>query len=215
VRPTHQHLVETRVANFRPTQMTVGLAEVELKRKQWRQLDKKERARQLALHWFPCVIGPKEKYYIVDHHHLGFALHQEGIDTAWAMVLNDFSMLEAARFWRVMEFHQWAHPYNERGNRCDYNEIPKSVTDLRDDPYRSLSGFVRDAGGFAKDTTPFAEFLWADYFRDRIDAKLIDREPEKAVREALATAHSQAARYLPGWTAAHAEPTKKPKEGSA
>src|SRR3974377_1798791 len=41
-----------------------------------------------------------------------------------------------------------------------------------DDPFRSLAGELRRAGGFAKDTTPFSEFLWPDFLRRQMSRKL-------------------------------------------
>jgi hypothetical protein len=35
------------------------------------------------------------------------------------------------------------------------DDIPTAFEKLRDDPYRSLAGEVRDAGGFAKSDAPF------------------------------------------------------------
>ena|SRR5579862_1279065 len=199
MRTTHQHLIGVHVEDLRPTQMTVGRLEVERKRAEWRTLKRKERERRLAEHWFPAVLGPKERYYIVDHHHLLLALHEEHVDIGWAIVLDDLSWLDTDRFWRTMEFHQWAHPFDERGRRHEFERIPKKITGLRDDPHRSLAGLVRTAGGFAKDGTPFAEFLWADYFRTRVPGKLINHTPEKAVAIALRLALRREARYLPGW----------------
>ena len=72
--------------------------------------------------------------------------------------------------------------------------------DLQDDPYRSLAGLVRRAGGYAKDQAPFVEFIWADFFRPRVAARLIRREPQRATRLGLRLACSDDARYLPGWT---------------
>ena len=77
---------------------------------------------------------------------------------------------------------------------------PKRIAALVDDPYRSLAGLVRNAGGFAKDQAPFAEFLWADFFRPQVAARLIDKDPKRATREALRLARSDEARYLPGWS---------------
>ena len=48
--------------------------------------------------------------------------------------------------------------------RCHYRDIPKSVTELVDDPFRSLAGELRRAGGYAKDTTPFSELIWGRIF---------------------------------------------------
>lgn len=196
---THQHLIEVDISTLRPTQITVGTAEVAVKRAEWAKLGKKERHKRLKQQWFPSVLGPKGKYYIVDHHHLGLALLEEGIDTAYVTVQRDYSWLEPDRFWRVMEFHQLAHPYDEHGNRLTYDDIPKSVTALRNDPYRSLAGFVREAGGYAKDATPFSEFLWADFFRPQIAADLINTALQRAIEQATGLARGDEARYLPGW----------------
>ena len=68
-----------------------------------------------------------------------------------------------------------------------------------DDPYRSLAGALRRLGGYAKDTTPFSEFLWADFLRRRIDRKEIEDHLKRAVNKALELAKSRDADYLPGW----------------
>jgi hypothetical protein len=115
-------------------------------------------------------------------------------------VLDDLSYLEAAVFWRTMEFRSWSHPYDRRGKRCDYRDMPRRLTQLQDDPYRSLAGLVRRGGGFAKDQEPFVEFLWADFFRPRVSARLIKQEPKRATALGLRLARSSEARYLPGWT---------------
>jgi hypothetical protein len=47
----------------------------------------------------------------------------------------------------------WCRPYDADGRRRDFDDIPRAVSDLVDDPYRSLAGELRQAGGFAKDTT--------------------------------------------------------------
>jgi hypothetical protein len=77
------------------------------------------------------------------------------------------------------------------------------VKQLIDDPYRSLAGELRRAGGYAKEDTPFSEFLWADYLRHRIKPKLVDHHFETAVEKALVLANSTSARYLPGWAGPH------------
>jgi len=196
----YQHLVEVEIRALRPTQVTVGLVEVNKKRQDWKALGRKERNKRLKEQWFPSVLGPKDRYYIVDHHHLGLALLEEGIEHAWVTVLHDYSWLDTDRFWRVMDFHQLTHPYDEAGNRLNFSDIPKDVTALRNDPYRSLAGFVRSHGGYAKDSTPFSEFLWADYFRPEISADDINNNFDKALDRALKLARSDDARYLPGWS---------------
>ena len=75
----------------------------------------------------------------------------------------------------------------------------------RSKPYPPLAtlqvaGMLRNAGGFAKDTSPFAEFLWADYLRPHITRSQIRKAIDVALREAQGLAKSPLARYLPGWS---------------
>jgi hypothetical protein len=179
--------------------MTVGKAEVAEKRTQWEKLGKKKRKEMLAEHWFPGVLGPKNQVYIVDHHHLGLALFEEGVKEVPVMVQRDFSWLEPAVFWKTMEFNRWAHPYNESGQRELYDAIPGKLTDMRDDPFRTLAARVRMAGGYSKDATPYSEFLWADFYRRHM--KLKDgRVTPKVLKDAMIYAHSHDTAYLPGWS---------------
>jgi hypothetical protein len=98
-----------------------------------------------------------------------------------------------------MDNRSWLHPFDDKGRRCSYEDIPKSITDMVDDPFRSLAGELRRAGGFAKDTTPFSEFLWADFLRRRLKRKTVEQDFERAVEKALELAKSLDADYLPGW----------------
>jgi hypothetical protein len=180
--------------------MTAGFAEVALKRHEWAQLSRKDRKELLSSHWFPAVLGPRGRSYIVDHHHLGLALHEEGVERVKLMVLDDLSYLATTIFWRVMEQRNWVHPFDDGGRRRAYADIPARITDLADDPHRSLAGMLRSAGGFAKDTSPFAEFLWADYLRPHISRAQIRKTLAVALREAQGLARSPLARYLPGWS---------------
>jgi hypothetical protein len=194
------HLIAAELESLRPTQMTVGYHEVSAKRDHWKTLGKKERASAIETHWFPAVLGLNKDYYVVDHHHLGLALIEEGVNEVKVMVLKDLSWLDPEIFWRMMEHNQWVHPFGPDGKRHDYENLPQVLTGLTDDPYRSLAGELRRAGGYAKDATPFSEFLWADYFRPRVPEKQIKKDFDQAVKDALALAHKQDARYLPGWS---------------
>lgn len=193
-------LISAELDTLRPTQMTVGYHEVQAKRDHWKTLDKKARAQAIATHWFPAVLGPQREHFVTDHHHLGLALIEEGVKTVKMMVLKDLSWLDPVIFWRMMEHYQWAHPFGPDGTRHAYDRLPTTLTALVDDPYRSLAGELRRAGGFAKDTTAFSEFLWADYLRPRIAEKRIRKDFAKALKAALALAHDHEARYLPGWS---------------
>ena len=196
----HQHLFKTELHKLRPTQLTVGFSEVAAKRSLWTGMGKAQRQDFLKGHWFPAVRGPGENFYIVDHHHLGLALLEEGVSHSFVVLLKDLSMLDKDEFWTVMDHHQWVHPYDARGRRRTVAELPKALDKLTDDPYRSLAGEVRHAGGFPKDATPFAEFLWADFFRRRIKLAQLRRDAVTALQTAMTLCHSPEAAHLPGWS---------------
>lgn len=202
-------LARVRLAKLRPTQFSVGYAEVALKAEQWSKLGKKQRKIEIEHHVFPSVLGPGGDHFIIDHHHLGIALIEEGVQEVFVTTLDDLSWLEPTVFWRTLEFRSWSHPYDHRGQRRDYRDLPRRLSQLEDDPYRSLAGLVRNAGGFAKDQAPFVEFLWADFFRPRVSARLINREPRRATRDGLRLAKSGDARYLPGWSGNSAKAAKQ------
>lgn len=188
-----------RVAKLRPTQMTVGYREVELKRADWREQHGEDCGRFLGRHMIPCVVGPKGRYFVLDHHHLARALWDEGVEEVAVTVVADLSALKREEFWLFLDNRGWCHPYDAHGRRQALRSVPKRISDLGDDPFRSLAGEVRRSGGFAKDLTPFAEFLWADFFRRRVDHRLMAEDWPKAVSAALELAHSPRSTHLPGW----------------
>jgi hypothetical protein len=188
------------ILSLRPTQMTVGMREVKDKRKRWREhKSPKKQAELLGKHMIPVVVGPDQGNYVVDHHHLARALHDEGIKDILVTVIGDLTMVDREAFWGVMDNKRWVYPYDAKGVRRQFKDIPKSVAALKDDPFRSLAGELRRAGGFAKDTTPFSEFLWADFLRRKIPRKSVEDNFSKAMERALAFAKSKDAVYLPGW----------------
>ena len=195
-------LTSVAIDELRPTQITVGMIEVKAKRKRWREIHGKDTGKFLGKHLIPVILGPKKHHYVVDHHHLARALHDEGVKNIAVTVLANLSKLDADAFWIVMDNRNWMHPFDADGRRRHYEDIPKSITKLVDDPFRSLAGELRRAGGFAKDTTPFSEFLWADFLRRRIKRKLVDHDFAHAMEKAMQLAKSPEANYLPGWCGA-------------
>jgi hypothetical protein len=188
------------ILSLRPTQMTVGMREVKEKRKRWREhRSAKKQAELLGKHAIPVVLGPDERHYVVDHHHLARALHDEGVKDILVTIIGDLTMVDRDGFWGVMDNKRWVYPYDAKGERRHFKDLPKSVADMKDDPFRSLAGELRRSGGFAKDTTPFSEFLWADFLRRKIPRKTADAHFPVAMEKALALAKGHDAIYLPGW----------------
>jgi hypothetical protein len=187
------------INELRPTQITVGMREVKAKRERWKTLAGKKRSEFLGKHTIPVILGPKDRHYVIDHHHLSLALHEEGVKDILVTVVSNLSKLDMEAFWVVLDNRSWMHPFDDQGRRRGYDALPKTVSKLVDDPFRSIAGELRRAGGFAKDTTPFSEFLWADFLRRRIKRKMVDNDFAQAMEKALQLAKSVDANYLPGW----------------
>jgi hypothetical protein len=190
------------VTGLRPTQMTVGYREVEIKRRQWREADEKARVKLLRRHVVPAVVGPKGRHYIVDHHHFTKALLDEEAPHVAVYIVADLEHLPKDEFWTFLDNSDWCHAYDADGKRCELTEIPGSLSELTDDPFRSLVGELIRAGGCAKTNTPFFEFLWADFLRRRIKKQLVQKEFGTALVKALDLAKSSDTKSLPGWSGA-------------
>ncbi len=194
-------LHEVEIHRLRPSQITVGLIEVHDKRARLEAMKKHEQQAFLAEHAIPGVWGPDGKLYIIDHHHLGRAAQEAGIDTGFFSVEDDFSKVPIAQFWPRMSAAQWAHPIDQHGQVRGFEMIPDHLEQLIDDPYRSLAGYVRAAGGYDKSSGPFCEFQWADFFRPRLTIGPTRADFTSAVTIALKLAASPEAAKLPGYKA--------------
>jgi hypothetical protein len=187
------------MADLVPTQVTVGMREVELKRRRWREKHSHEAADYLNTHCFPVIVGPDDRHYLIDRHHLTLALSDEGILELPVSIVANMSGLSFDKFWTTLENHNWTHPFDKEGRRRPYDDMPASVNDLIDDSFRSLAGALKRAGGYAKDNTPFSEFRWADFLRGRIPRELVERNFGRALALAMNLAQSTEAATLPGW----------------
>ncbi len=195
VREPRTHSVA--IDQLRPTQITIGMREVKAKRKRWRSVGHKDNF--LGSHLIPVIHGLKGRFYVIDHHHLARALHEEGVRDIAVTIVADLVKLDHDAFWTYLDNRSWLHPYDQAGRRRSYDALPRRIADMVDDPFRSLAGELRRAGGFAKDTTPFSEFLWADFLRRRVKRRRIEENFSAALEQALKLAKSEDADYLPGW----------------
>lgn len=192
-------LHESPLHDLRPTQLTVGMIEVQDKKAHLAALAAADQAAFMQAHPIPAVIGPGGALYITDHHHLGRAALEAGVVTGYFEVEADLSKHAIDDFWTEMDKNLWVHPLDEHGVRHYYASIPDHLEKLIDDPYRSLAGYVRNAGGYDKTPTAFAEFVWADFFRRAIPIEDLQANFHAAVQAALPLAKGKFAKALPGY----------------
>jgi hypothetical protein len=133
-----------RIADLVPTQVTVGMREVNFKRRRWREKHSHQAANYLNTHRLPVVLGPDARHYLIDRHHLALALNDEGM--IWELpvsIVANMGELSFDRFWTTLESHNWTHPFDDEGRRYPYDRRHAQVSER---PHRrSLSLIGRGA----------------------------------------------------------------------
>jgi hypothetical protein len=200
---------EPKGHEVRPTQEGAGMRAVRKKEKDFARMGHDELKRMLENDPVPVVAAPDGRFYMIDHHHQSLAAHGVGRENAFFLLHTDYSKLPGgtgaermAEFWRRMKAKKWVREFDHAGRPIDIPDgLPKSILGMKDDPYRSLAWYVRKDGGYRKTNVEFAEFLWADFFRARVDLGTSDDDFEAAIRKAVRIAHTADAKELPGWSA--------------
>jgi hypothetical protein len=190
-----------KALDLRPTQLTVGMKEVDFRVKKLRSMKVKELEDYLHERRVPVVLAPLSRAYLVDHHHLVRACWESGIEEVPVEVKADFSKMSFSELWDALRQSHWIFPYDQWGNGPhDPVQLPETVRCMGDDPYRSLAWRVREEGGYLKTDIPFAEFRWATYFRKELKTHPVFDHFEGAVKEALELCRAPAAKALPGYS---------------
>lgn len=189
----------TKVENMRPTQVTVGFIEVQIKKNKLSSMNDIALKKYLKSNPIPAVIGPGSKMYLTDKHHMGRALTELKIEKCYFKVEYNLTDIPENKFFQVLEVLELIHPYNEFGSKVDFSKIPLKLQDLIDDPYRSLASEVKRAHGFIKIPKPYIEFEWADFLRSYISIKEIQTDMKSAVDKSLIMCHSAKAKHMPGY----------------
>ena len=103
----------------------------------------------LGKHMIPAILGPKQRHTssIITS---GPCASRGGVKDILVTVVANLRKLEKDAFWVVLDNRSWMYPFDDQGRRRDYADIPKAVSDLVDDPFRSLAGELRRAGRYAK-----------------------------------------------------------------
>jgi len=203
------------LSELHPTQASVGMTEVRIRSKKLKQ--EIERSSEDFLSYLrrqnriePVVIGPGNVFYLTDGHHLARALYDLGQPTAYCRVLDNVSNLQPDAFWKYMEDNNEVYLKDYQGSVIAPSDLPISIGDLHNDPFRSLAGAVRESCGFRFDNKDgpdanYLEFKWADYLRAHwaqtsVEVGAIDAHFDRAIQAALQLATQKEAATLPGYT---------------
>ncbi len=160
------HQCQIAIDLLHPTQGAIGNEEVLRKLRQLQLMSPAELGAYRQRKRVPVVLGPDRELYIIDYHHALLALDYHGEHTALIEVREDFSRFsDHEHFWSLMQERRWVYAFDEHGRPMNPQLIPSRLRQLPDDIYRSLSGILRDSGGYAKKNVPYYEFEWAQRLR--------------------------------------------------
>lgn len=216
---------ETCIANLediRPSQAAVGLFSIKDKsgkiEKEWAQNELDEYLEEEAN---PAVISPDNKLYIIDGHHFHYALATANIPKSkkrsYIDVIADFRAQSQEEFREYMIKNQYVYLKDKNFKDICFDSLPKSFPELADNPYRSLSWIAKERDCFEKTKTPFAEFLWGKFFKDKgvkVSSSLDAEALGKAVKKAMKLCSSADAASLPGYVAPVTLPAVSSQDGN-
>ena len=195
-------LFEVAVASLHPTQWCVGLAEVWSRQQDYARETRQTRLGDLKRKPVPLVRSAGGQLWMVDRHHrLRALLELDPQTTTWGYVIAQLDVDDRAAVLEVLDQRGWLYLFDGRGNGPrPALELPGSLMDLDDDPYRSLVWKLKQEGLIKPQRQiPYHEFRWGNWLRRRPLPPFSSRHLTPALIPARRLVCSQAASKLPGW----------------
>lgn len=175
-----------KVLSLKPTQFSIGFYEVDKKMEKISKMNDKELQRYLDEHPVPVIVGPNNLFYMIDRHHLVRAAWELRISEVVVDIKADLSHLDGGEFWEVMKKAKWVYLFDQFGNGPHGEEkLPWDIRRMSDDPYRSLAWMLREQKVFTKVNRPYSEFVWANFFRDKIKIENTEKGLKQATQSAI------------------------------
>lgn len=193
--------MKCHIDDLKPTQFAIGFHAVDQKEAKIKKMKHKELKEYLHTKTVPVVVW-KNMMFLIDHHHLCAALYRLEIYHVYVTIVKDYGNIPRDLIWNEMAADGYIWAYDSTGMHIKDISIigdilPKHITDLKDDPFRSLAATIRKMDAYKKTTIPFAEFQWANFLRNKIDS--YDIFKTRAVAQACVLAQSDDAIGLPGF----------------
>jgi len=137
------------------------------------------------------IRGPSGAFYLIDGHHRARALVEAGENLFRVQLIDDLSKMNLEGFWQHMIKRKLVWLYDEQGDGPkDPSNLPSTLQDLSDDPYRTLAEDAQDLGANKKLDIPFQEFYWANFYRPLIGRELLVNDYKGALKKALKLART-------------------------
>ncbi|MCT0219024.1 chromosome partitioning protein ParB [Synechococcus sp. CS-1329] len=195
-------LLQVAVAELRPSQLCIGLAEIRQRQAEFAAESRKNRQRYLRRKPVPLVRDARGALWMVDRHHrLRGLLEIEPDAMAFGYVILQLSSEDPSAALEAMAQRGWLYLHDGRGQGpWPPERLPRSLLGLDDDPYRSLVWKLKQERVIAPaPLIPFHEFRWGAWLRSRCLPPFSSLCLEPALPAARALARSAAASRLAGW----------------
>ena len=195
-------LIEVAVAELRPCQLCIGLAEIRHRQADFARESPKERRRYLRRKPVPLVRDASGALWMVDRHHrLRGLLELEPDTTAFGYVILQLASHDPSAALEALAQRGWLYLHDGRGQGpWPPERLPQSLLSLDDDPYRSLVWKLKQEKVISPaPLIPFHEFRWGAWLRSRCLPPFGSLCLEPALPAARALARSAAASRLAGW----------------
>ena len=194
-----------KIDNLRPTQYSLGMLSISSKVIEIESAYTNGKIEKfLKSKTAPAILGPDNNYYITDRHHTSFAITKASIPQEYKRlrlkILLNWSDLSFSEFEKRMIDNKYVWLRDEKHNEREFKDLPKRISDLSDDPYRSLAWKVRKEGGFNKVKVSYLEFYWGMFFKQNgiILSSSDPYEIDSVLKSAKILAKSKLSASLPG-----------------
>lgn len=173
------------IKDLHPTQFSLSFLEVDHKVNEFLSLLKEGKFDYYQKEKSVPVVKGKNHYFCIDRHHSIMACHQMGIQEVHCHLIQDWSDLQHDEFWKKMEESNLCFLYDNQNKKQDPEKLKKHVSQLDNDPYRSLAFLLRYNRILTKDETiPFVEFKWAQFLRKYVKIRFWDFSLNQAFKDA-------------------------------
>lgn len=200
-------LCKVHVSELRPTQYAIGSFSIRHKagkiEKEWAQGELEE---HLEDNSNPAIFGPDAKLWIIDGHHFNYALFMSNTPfekkETFLKVIADYRGKSLDEFKSFMKEKNYVYLKDEQFKPIAFEELPKSLELLKNNPYRSLAWIARKRGWIKKSKTPFAEFQWGEFFKKEgisLTSPFDATKHKKSLKQAKRLSKDSKASALPGF----------------
>jgi hypothetical protein len=182
--------------------MCIGMAEIRSRQLDFSEESQEERRRYLRSKPVPLVRNGAGDLWMVDRHHrLRALLELDSRVTTYGYVIAEVESHDRSDVLRELQRRGWLYLHDGRGKGpCPPEQLPSSLLDLEDDPYRSLVWKLKKEGVLRpQPLIPYHEFRWGAWLRSRPLPPFHSGFLDPALPAARRLARSAAASHLAGW----------------